>query len=167
MIACIEEPLLIAKILGHVQQREALNDPLARAPPGRQRRICGQKQTPRYLSECLKRWLIIPMHLYVDSYEVVVATAENTINELGLEVLLSDQDKGEIVAALPRDRITLKDANFIIPGVVQSDVIVINVVDLSSDVRVDMKIIYYSGQQDWSEYIPRFFDKLNTQLSRN
>ena len=107
------------------------------------------------------------MHLYVDSYEVVVATAENTINELGLEVLLSDQDKGEIVAALPRDRITLKDANFIIPGVVQSDVIVINVVDLSSDVRVDMKIIYYSGQQDWSEYIPRFFDKLNTQLSRN
>ena len=32
VIACIKEPLLIAKILGHVQQREALNDPLARAP---------------------------------------------------------------------------------------------------------------------------------------
>jgi len=27
-------PLLVAKILGHVQQREALNEPLARAPPG-------------------------------------------------------------------------------------------------------------------------------------
>ncbi len=34
VIACIEDPLLIAKILGHVQQREALNEPLARAPPG-------------------------------------------------------------------------------------------------------------------------------------
>ena len=28
--------MLIAKILGHVQQREAPNDPLARAPPGHQ-----------------------------------------------------------------------------------------------------------------------------------
>jgi hypothetical protein len=28
--------VLIAKILGHVQQREAPNDPLARAPPGHQ-----------------------------------------------------------------------------------------------------------------------------------
>jgi hypothetical protein len=36
VFACTEEPLLIAKILGHVQQREALNDPLARAPPGHQ-----------------------------------------------------------------------------------------------------------------------------------
>jgi hypothetical protein len=33
VIACIEDPLLIAKILGHVQQREALNGALARAPP--------------------------------------------------------------------------------------------------------------------------------------
>ena len=32
--ACIEDPLLIAKILGHVQQREALNESMARAPPG-------------------------------------------------------------------------------------------------------------------------------------
>lgn len=32
VIACIEEPLLIAKILGHVQQREELVDPLARGP---------------------------------------------------------------------------------------------------------------------------------------
>jgi len=30
VIACIEEPLLIMKILGHVQQREELVDPLAR-----------------------------------------------------------------------------------------------------------------------------------------
>ncbi len=36
VIACIEDPLLIAKILGHVQQREALNGALARAPPGQQ-----------------------------------------------------------------------------------------------------------------------------------
>jgi hypothetical protein len=36
VIACIEEPALIARTLGHVQQREALNDPLARAPPGHQ-----------------------------------------------------------------------------------------------------------------------------------
>jgi hypothetical protein len=36
VIACIEDPPLIAKILAHVQQREALNNPLARAPPGRQ-----------------------------------------------------------------------------------------------------------------------------------
>jgi hypothetical protein len=36
VIACIEDPLLIAKILGHVQQREALNGALARAPPGHQ-----------------------------------------------------------------------------------------------------------------------------------
>ena len=39
VIACIEELLLIAKILGHVQQREALNDPLARAPPGHQEQM--------------------------------------------------------------------------------------------------------------------------------
>ena len=36
VIAYIEEPALIARILGHVQQREELNDPLARAPPGQQ-----------------------------------------------------------------------------------------------------------------------------------
>ena len=36
VFACTEEPLLIAKILRHVQQREALNDPLARALPGHQ-----------------------------------------------------------------------------------------------------------------------------------
>jgi len=36
VIACIEDPPLIAKILGHVQQREALNNLLARAPPGHQ-----------------------------------------------------------------------------------------------------------------------------------
>ena len=30
----IEEPPLIAKILRHVLQREALNDPVARTPPG-------------------------------------------------------------------------------------------------------------------------------------
>jgi hypothetical protein len=36
VIACIEEPLLIAKILAHVQQREEWDDPLARAPPGHQ-----------------------------------------------------------------------------------------------------------------------------------
>lgn len=36
VIAFIEDPPLIAKILGHVQQREALNNPLARAPPGHQ-----------------------------------------------------------------------------------------------------------------------------------
>jgi hypothetical protein len=34
VIACIEEPALIARILGHVQQR--LNGPLTRAPPGQQ-----------------------------------------------------------------------------------------------------------------------------------
>jgi hypothetical protein len=34
VIACIEEPALIARILGHVQQREELNGSLARAPPG-------------------------------------------------------------------------------------------------------------------------------------
>jgi hypothetical protein len=34
VIACIEDPPLIAKILAHVQQREALNNPLARALPG-------------------------------------------------------------------------------------------------------------------------------------
>ena len=36
VIGCIEDPPLIAKILGHIRQREALNDPLARAPPGHQ-----------------------------------------------------------------------------------------------------------------------------------
>jgi hypothetical protein len=35
-LACVEDPPLIAKILEHVQQREALNNPLARAPPGHQ-----------------------------------------------------------------------------------------------------------------------------------
>jgi hypothetical protein len=34
--ACAEEPALIARILGHVQQREELNGPLTRAPPGQQ-----------------------------------------------------------------------------------------------------------------------------------
>jgi hypothetical protein len=34
--ACAEEPLLIAKILGHDQQLEELNGALARAPPGHQ-----------------------------------------------------------------------------------------------------------------------------------
>ncbi len=36
MIACIEEPLLIAKLLGHVQQRLESDNKLARAPPGHQ-----------------------------------------------------------------------------------------------------------------------------------
>jgi hypothetical protein len=36
VIFCIEEQALIARILGHVQQREELNGSLARAPPGRQ-----------------------------------------------------------------------------------------------------------------------------------
>jgi hypothetical protein len=36
VIACIEEPALIARILGHVQQREELNGPLTRAPPEQQ-----------------------------------------------------------------------------------------------------------------------------------
>ncbi len=36
VIACIEEPLLIAKILGHVQQRLESDNKLARAPPGHQ-----------------------------------------------------------------------------------------------------------------------------------
>ena len=34
MIACIEDPLLIAKILGHVQQRDEQEGSAARAPPG-------------------------------------------------------------------------------------------------------------------------------------
>jgi hypothetical protein len=36
VLACAEEPLLIVKILGHVEQREELNGALARAPPGHQ-----------------------------------------------------------------------------------------------------------------------------------
>jgi hypothetical protein len=36
VIACIEEPALIARILEHVQQRAALNGSLARAPPEHQ-----------------------------------------------------------------------------------------------------------------------------------
>ena len=36
ILACAEEPALIARILGHVQQREELNGPLTRAPPGQQ-----------------------------------------------------------------------------------------------------------------------------------
>ena len=36
VIACIEEPALIARILEHVQQREALKGSLARAPPEHQ-----------------------------------------------------------------------------------------------------------------------------------
>ena len=36
VIACIEEPTSIVRILGHVQQREELNGSLARAPPGHQ-----------------------------------------------------------------------------------------------------------------------------------
>jgi hypothetical protein len=35
-LAGAEEPALIARILGHVQQREELNGPLTRAPPGQQ-----------------------------------------------------------------------------------------------------------------------------------
>ena len=34
VIACIEEPALIARILGHVQQRLESDNTLARAPPG-------------------------------------------------------------------------------------------------------------------------------------
>jgi hypothetical protein len=34
VIACIEDPPLIAKILGHVRRREALSDGTPRAPPG-------------------------------------------------------------------------------------------------------------------------------------
>jgi hypothetical protein len=34
VIACIEDPPLIAKILWHIQQRAKLDCPLARAPPG-------------------------------------------------------------------------------------------------------------------------------------
>ena len=34
VIACIEDPLLIAKILGHVQQRDEQEGSAARAPPG-------------------------------------------------------------------------------------------------------------------------------------
>ena len=33
VIACIEEPLLIRKILGHVQRRDALTGQEARGPP--------------------------------------------------------------------------------------------------------------------------------------
>ena len=33
MIACVEEPALIAKILGHIRTREALVGLEARAPP--------------------------------------------------------------------------------------------------------------------------------------
>jgi hypothetical protein len=36
VIACIEEPALIARILGHVQQRLEFDNILARAPPGHQ-----------------------------------------------------------------------------------------------------------------------------------
>jgi hypothetical protein len=36
VLACAEKPLLIAKILGHVEQREELNGSLACAPPGHQ-----------------------------------------------------------------------------------------------------------------------------------
>ena len=36
VIACIEDPPLIAKILWHIQQRAELDGPLARAPPGQQ-----------------------------------------------------------------------------------------------------------------------------------
>ena len=34
VIACVEDPPLIAKILGHVQRRDALSDGTPRAPPG-------------------------------------------------------------------------------------------------------------------------------------
>jgi len=43
IIACSDEPLLIGKILGHVQQREELNDFLARASPGRKGQAFNQK----------------------------------------------------------------------------------------------------------------------------
>lgn len=33
-MACFEDPQLIAKTLGYVQQREARNEPLALDPPG-------------------------------------------------------------------------------------------------------------------------------------
>jgi hypothetical protein len=36
VIACIEEPALIARILGHVQQCLESDNKLARAPPGHQ-----------------------------------------------------------------------------------------------------------------------------------
>jgi hypothetical protein len=36
VIACIEEPALIARIVGHVEQREEVNGSLARALPGTQ-----------------------------------------------------------------------------------------------------------------------------------
>jgi len=36
VIACIEEPALIARILGHVQQRLESDNQPARAPPGPQ-----------------------------------------------------------------------------------------------------------------------------------
>ena len=57
VIASIEEPLLIAKILGHVQG----------APESHLR----SETNPRYLSQCLKRWLIIPMHKTVLHYSVM------------------------------------------------------------------------------------------------
>ena len=40
VIACIEDPILIAKILGHVQRREELDDPLARGPPAHRVPTC-------------------------------------------------------------------------------------------------------------------------------
>jgi len=36
VIACIEEPALVARILGHVQQRLESDNERARAPPGHQ-----------------------------------------------------------------------------------------------------------------------------------
>ena len=57
MIASIEEPLLIAKILVHVQG----------APESHLR----SETNSRYLSQCLKRWLIITMHKTALHYSVM------------------------------------------------------------------------------------------------
>jgi hypothetical protein len=42
VIACIEEPALIARILGHVQQRLESDNKLARAPPRHQKQTIKQ-----------------------------------------------------------------------------------------------------------------------------
>jgi len=100
---------------------------------------------------------------YVESYEKVFSTALDVIGAMELlKPPNSNKDKGQIFAALPHDRFTAKD--FVTLG--SNDVIAINVIDLGDRTQVDMRITYHSKQQDWSDYMTRFFAELSIRFSQ-
>jgi hypothetical protein len=100
---------------------------------------------------------------YDESYEKVFSTALEVIGAMELKKgPYPNKDKGQISAALPHYRISARD----VFSTWLYDVIVINVIDLGDRTQVDMRIIYNSNQQDWSDYIARFFAELSIRFSQ-